>query len=196
MIPRNVQITLALLLVAILGSGIYILALRGRTQENLRRASDLHPVGPQVGGSNGTIRLTIAYDDDGVFRSREFSSTLPIEPGARAREILETLIAQYVNKLSPHPLAEGSAVKSVFLVNQRLAVLDLNQAFADGHRSGIMVEDFTVISLIDTLAANFPEVEQVKIVVEGKERETLAGHADLRSTYSTAAVHQVVEQLQ
>jgi len=109
---------------------------------------------------------------------------------------LETLIGEYTNKPSPHPLADGSAVNSVFLVNQKLAVIDLNQALADGHRSGIMVEDFTVMSLIDTLTASLPQVEQVKILVEGKERETLAGHADLRSTYSTATVHGLVQQLQ
>ena len=41
-----------------------------------------------------------------------------------------------------------------------------------------------------------PQVEQVKILINGKERETLAGHADIKSTYSTAAIHKVVAQLQ
>ena len=196
MIPRNVQITLVLLLGAILGSGIYILQLHRRTEENLRRASDLRPVSPQMAGNTSEVKLTIAYDDDGVFREREVSTMLPTEPGSRAREILETLVTQYVDRPSPHPLAEGSAVNNVFLVDQKLAVIDVNQALAEGHRSGIMVEDFTLMSLVDTLAANFPKIEQVKILVDGKERETLAGHADLKSIYSTAAVHKLVTQLQ
>ncbi len=196
MIPRNVQITLVLLLVAVLGSGIYILKLHRRTQDNLRRASDLRPVSPQVAGNASQVKLTIAYDDDAAFREQDVSTVLPLEPSARAREILETLVTEYVNKPSPHPLADGSAVNNVFLVNQKLAVVDLNQALVDGHRSGIMVEDFTVMSLIDTLAANFPQVEQVKILVDGKERETLAGHADIKSIYSTAAVHKQVTQLE
>jgi hypothetical protein len=196
MIPRHVQIALVLLLAAILASGIYILGWRHRTEESLRRASDHRPVGPQVTGDNVTLKLSIAYDDDDAFRSREVSAVLPGEPSARAREILETLIAQYVNRPSPHPLAEGSGVNNVFLVNQNLAVVDLNQALVDGHRSGIMVEDFTLMSLIDTLASNFPQIGQVKILVDGKERETLAGHADLKSIYSTAAVHKLVTQLE
>jgi hypothetical protein len=196
MIPRHVQITLVLLLGAILASGIYMLRWHRRTEENLRRASDLRPVGPQITGGNSTFKLSIAYDDDDAFRSREVSAVLPAEASARAREILETLITQYVSKPSSHPLAEGSAVNNVFLVNQNLAVVDLNQALVDGHRSGIMVEDFTLMSLIDTLASNFPQVAQVKILVDGKERETLAGHADLKSIYSTAAVHKLVTQLE
>jgi len=195
-IPRNVQITLVLLLVAIVGSGAYILQLRRGTAENLRQALDLHPMGPGIVGSRALIKLSVAYDDDAVFRSREVSAPLPAEPSARAREVLKTLITQYVSRPSPHPLAEGSAVNNVFLVNGKLAVVDLNQALVDGHRSGIAVEDFTVISLIDTLATNFPQLEQVKLLVDGKERETLAGHADLKTIYSTAAIHEIVRQLQ
>lgn len=196
MIPRNVQITLVLLLIGVLASGLYVLHLHKRTEEDLQRASAQNPVSPPRTGTAADIDLTIAYDDDGVFRSRKFSSVLPSEPAARAKAILETLIAYYVDKPSPHPLADGAGVSNVFLLNQKLAVVDLNQALAEGHRSGIMVEDFTVMSLIDSLAVNFPQLEQVKILVDGKERETLAGHADLKLTYNTAAVHKIVEELQ
>ena len=196
MIPRHVQITFTLLLVLVLASGIYILRLHRGTEESLRRASTQHPVEPPRSGTSERLKLTIAYDDDGVFRSREFLSVLPNEPSSRAREVLQTLINYYMDKPSPHPLADESAVNSVFLVNQKLAVVDLNATLADGHRSGIMVEDFTLISLIDSLAANFPQLEQVKFLVDGKQRETLAGHADVKSIYSTAAVHRIVEELQ
>ena len=196
MIPRNVQITLILLLFAIFSSGIYILVLRRHSEEGLRRASDQRPVAAPVAGSNETLQLTIAYDEDGVFRTRDVSAVVPSEPSARAKSILEALIGYYLSKPSPHELADGSGVNSVFMVNQKLAVVDLNQALAEGHRSGIMVEDFTLISLIDTLATNLPQVEQVKILINGKERETLAGHADIHSTYSTATIHKVVAQLQ
>jgi hypothetical protein len=195
-IPRNIQITVVLLLIAVFSSGIYILRLRRRTEENLLRASDQHPVSRPRSGSPEEIKLTVAYDDDGVFRIREVPGVLPADPSARATDIVQTLIEYYLNRPSPHPLAIGSAVNTVFLVNRKLAVVDLNEALADGHRSGIMVEDFTLMSLIDTLAAGFPDLEQVKILIDGKERETLAGHADLKSTYSTAAVHKIVEQMQ
>lgn len=196
MIPRHIQITITLLLVAVFTSGIYILRLRRGTQESLRRAADARPVDAPVAGKSQNITLAIAYDDDGVFRDKTVAAVLPDEASARAREILETLIAQYVSKPSPHPLGDGSAVNTVFLVNRTLAVVDLNQALVDEHRSGIMVEDLTLLSLIETLSQNMPQLERVRILVDGKERETLAGHADLKSAYSTSVVHQMVEQLQ
>ena len=41
-----------------------------------------------------------------------------------------------------------------------------------------------------------PNLLKVKILVEGKERETLAGHADLSSYYDVGAVNQLATQLQ
>src|SRR5262249_36256009 len=128
--------------------------------------------------------------------TRNVSTVVPSEPSARAKAVLEALIGYYQGKPSPHELAEGSAVNGVFMVNQKLAVVDLNQALAEGQRSGVMVEDCTVISLIDTIASNVHEVQQVKIIINVNERETLADHADIRSMYSKVAIHKIVGQLQ
>jgi len=37
---------------------------------------------------------------------------------------------------------------------------------------------------------------KVKILVEGKERQTLAGHADLSNFFDVSAVNQLAAQLQ
>jgi hypothetical protein len=42
-----------------------------------------------------------------------------------------------------------------------------------------------VLSICGTLHANLPRVTQVRFLVDGKERDTLAGHADLTRTYLT-----------
>lgn len=87
-------------------------------------------------------------------------------------------------------------MRDVYLVDPGLAVLDLNGAFCQGHRSGVLVEELTVASLVQTLSANIPGVTHVKILVEGKQRDSLAGHVDLTNLYDTAAMGQAVRQLQ
>jgi hypothetical protein len=77
-----------------------------------------------------------------------------------------------------------------------VAVIDMNGAFADTHRSGVLVEELTIASLIHTVTANIPNITKVKILIDGKERDTLAGHADLSSFYDVAAVDQLASQLQ
>ena len=70
------------------------------------------------------------------------------------------------------------------------AVIDLNAAFADQHRSGILSEQLTVNSLVETLAVNVPGIQRVNILVEGKPRDTLAGHADLSDTFDVITIEQ------
>jgi len=69
---------------------------------------------------------------------------------------------------------------------QQMAVINLDGSFVDHHPSGILVENLTLLSILGTLHANFPQIAQVRFLVDGHPRETLAGHADLSRTYLTA----------
>jgi hypothetical protein len=101
----------------------------------------------------------------------------------------------YVDKNSPHPLAAGAEIHDVYLVDPGLVVVDVNQAFADGQTSGVLAEELTVASMIRTLTANTPGLMRAKILVDGKERETLAGHADLSGFYDVSQVEALAKQL-
>jgi hypothetical protein len=68
----------------------------------------------------------------------------------------------------------------------QLAVVNLTGSFAAGHPSGIETEMLTVLSICGTLHANLPRVTQVRFLVDGQPRATLAGHADLTRTYLAA----------
>jgi hypothetical protein len=67
----------------------------------------------------------------------------------------------------------------------QLAVVNLTGSFAASHPSGIEVETLTVQSICATLHANLPRVTEVRFLVDGQRRATLAGHADLTRTYLT-----------
>ena len=66
-----------------------------------------------------------------------------------------------------------------------LAVVNLSGSFSANHPSGIETEMLTVLSICGTLRANLPRVTQVRFLVDGQQRATLAGHADLTRTYLT-----------
>jgi hypothetical protein len=67
----------------------------------------------------------------------------------------------------------------------QLAVVNLTGSFAASHPSGIAEENLTILSISGTLHANLPRVTQVRFLVDGLSRATLAGHADLTRTYLT-----------
>jgi hypothetical protein len=195
MIPRHLYIGVAALLLAVLGIGAYAWHMRGRALGQANSA-DMGPVVPPAAGPTEPVTLFVAYDSVGVLNAQAAQIPLPSDRQQRAEELLRALFALYLDKSSPHVLAPGSDIRSVYLVDPGLAVIDVNAALADGHRSGVLVEELTVASLIHTLSANIPGILRVKILVEGQERETLAGHADLTDFFDVSAVNQLAGQLQ
>jgi spore germination protein GerM len=195
MIPRHLIIGVAVLLIAVLGMSTYVWRMRRHAATLPAVSTDTRPLAPPVAGPTEQVTLFVAHDEDGSLRPQAAQIRLPSGRQERAQELLRSLLALYLEKSSPHPLAPGAEVRSVFLVDPGVAVIDLNAAFADGHRSGVLVEDLTVASLIHTISANTPGILKVRILVDGKERETLAGHADLSDFYDVTAVNQLSSQL-
>lgn len=196
MIPRHLYFAVTVLLLAVMGMSVYAWRMRGRAQAGAVTTVDTRPVVPPVAGATEQVTLYVAYDDIGVLHSQSARIPLPSVRQERAEELLRALIAIYLDKNSPHTLPPGSDVRSVYLVDPGLAVIDINAAFADGHRSGVLSEELTVASLIQTLTANLPGILRVKVLVEGKERQTLAGHADLSNFFDVAGINQLSAQLQ
>ncbi len=186
---------MAVLLVAALGLTIYAWHVR-KAVSTSPTAVDTRPLGPPVTGPTERVTLFVAHDEDGTLRPESALIPMPSGRQQRAEELLRALVSRYLEKNSTHALGAGSEVRSVFLVDPGVAVIDLNAAFADTHRSGVLVEELTVASLIHTISTNIQGILRVKILVDGKDRDTLAGHADLSSYYDVAGVNQLATELQ
>jgi hypothetical protein len=65
----------------------------------------------------------------------------------------------------------------------QMAVINLNSAFANSHPSGLEAETLTLLSITSSLHLNLPRITQVRFLVDGQVRPTLAGHADLTRTW-------------
>lgn len=195
MIPRHFQIGISFLLAAILLAGIYIIELRQREEAKTQQGL-AGPEAPEGQGKEETIRILVAYDDDRALRWRNTRVFMPEERDLRAQAALRAVLSQYLQNPSPHPLARGADVKDVYLLNGDTALIDTTAQFANGHPSGILLEEMTLASLIETLNANVPGISRVKFLVDGKERHTLAGHADLGSFYQVSAIHQLAREFE
>ncbi len=62
--------------------------------------------------------------------------------------------------------------------NDKVARVNFNRALIDNHWGGSTGERMTVYSIVNTLT-QFEEIDEVKILIEGEEVETLVGHMDL-----------------
>lgn len=194
MIPRHLLIGVATLLVLVVAMGIYLRQMRRRAGELDYAAANSFPVAPPASGPTETVTLYVADDNAGQLRARSAQIPLPGGRQQRAEELLRALLRIYQQAGAAHPLSAAADIRSIYLVDPGAAVIDLNAAFADQHRSGILNEQLTVNSLVETLGVNVPGIQRVSILVEGKTRDTLAGHADLTDTFDVTTVEQAGSQ--
>jgi hypothetical protein len=193
-ISRKLQFVIATLVLAIFAMGAYFVHLKRRA-ESMGAPPVSQSLTAPVSGPAEQMVLYVATDDDDSLRATAISSPLPTDPGERGRLALHTLIARYLQKDSPHPLGPGADVHDVYLLDPASAVVNLNAAFADSHRSGIEVEQLSVFSLVLTLKAQLPALTRVRILVDGKSRDTLAGHIDLSGWYDVASITSASSEL-
>jgi hypothetical protein len=195
LIPRHFQITIAFLLLAILISGILIIRWRD-TEQASQESSPAIALQLSGQGKLERIRILVAYDDDLALRWRDAEVRMPADRGLRAQAVLRAVLEQYVQRPSPHPLAKDSDIRNVYLMNDDTLLVDMTSSFAEGHPSGILLEELTLASLLETVTANVAGIRRIKFLVEGRERETLAGHADLMSFYQTNAGHELAREFE
>jgi len=197
-IPRYQKILLVALLIVSIGMSIKLWQLRDRAHKSLLAGETTAPTkAPEVAPAE-QANLVAANDLDNSLVPQMHSLPLPADPGARARAVLGKLLDLYAAPDSRHPVPGGAAsVAQVFLMplpgarakqasSDQLAVVNLTGTFAASHPSGLETESLTVLSICATIRANLPNVTEVRFLVDGQPRPTLAGHADLTRTYLTA----------
>ncbi len=198
-IPRHQRILFWVMLGGCILMALYLIRLRERAHDRLAALNDSTPLAAPAEMPAESITLELANDSDGSITPVQQSISLPQEPTIRVRALLDHLLAQYALPQSAHPLAAGSAIDEVFLLpipganpdsaagdRHQMAVINLHSSFVESHPSGVAVETLTLLSIARTLHDNMPTIEQVRFLVDGQQRETLAGHADLTHVYLTS----------
>lgn len=132
-------------------------AVLGRLLEIYAAPNAAHPVPGGAASVSQVFLLPVLRNSSGSeARKKIDSSSESADPGAGAR----------TSRAGP-----------------QMAVVNLTSNFAASHPSGFETETLTVLSICGTIHANLPGVTEVRFLVDGQERPTLAGHADLTRTY-------------
>lgn len=202
MIPRYQTILFAVLLLASVAMSVLLWQLRERAHQRLLAGQDSAPTQAPEVAQTVQATLLVASDADNSLLTQVQSLPLPQDPGSRARVVLGKLLDLYAAPDAAHPVPGGAgSIAQVFLLpapnpdqnssenpqpaGPELAVVNLTGAFAASHPSGLETETLTVLSICGTLQANLPRITEVRFLVDGQPRATLAGHADLTRTYLT-----------
>ena len=139
------------------------------------------PVGP-VAPTEREIVLYFPGPNDELLHA-ERRSVLPIgAPEDRAKQCLEEL-ARGPNPPLLAAIPDGAHLRQVYLLPDGTAFVDFSSEMLQ-HRGGSLGELQTIYAVVDTLTANVREIRRVGILVDGKARDTLAGHVDIAEPLS------------
>jgi len=94
-------------------------------------------------------------------------------------------IAQTIKELISGPRGKlirttpaQTTLKNVRIDNKGVVSLDFSAHLSRNHPGGSSAEISTVYSIVNTVLLNFKEAKRVKILIDGHELKTLAGHID------------------
>ncbi len=187
---RAAKISLVLLVIGVTAGAIYLQGLHERvlrlgrpqpSEAQVRREITQAPVttGPE---KKEKVRIFWTAENGIGLEPVEMELALPAEPEPRAKLIILALIAS-----APRPevrtLPADAALLDFYLLDDGTAIADFSDALARATPSGILSEQMAVDSILRTLEANVPGVRRVKILINGQEVDTLAGHADLSGIF-------------
>jgi len=175
---RPVHVVIAVL-VLVLAVAIVVLRDREAPQEIRPGGTVQEDLGP------GVQAVVLAFADrEGIAMTEERREiAVPEDAAARAQRILEELVRGPRGGDSARTLPEGTKVLSVILDESGCAFVDFSRELVANHPGGSTGELMTIRSIVRTLASNFPEVVSVRVLVEGREIETIAGHIDASAPF-------------
>lgn len=128
----------------------------------------------------GVQSVTLVFGDWSASRtvSEEREIRVPADKAGRLRRIVEALAEGPRERGAARTIPQGTVVRGAFFDDTGAVYIDFSREFVANHPGGSTGELFTIRSIVQTVVANFPEVDRVGILVEGEEVETIAGHID------------------
>jgi len=107
-------------------------------------------------------------EDQTVFKSAELVN--------RAKQILQKLQDGPHSETMFPSMPKDTKIQDLFISEQGIAFIDFSNTISTNHPGGVLNELTTIYSIVNSLTYNLEEIKQVKILIGGVEKETLAGH--------------------
>lgn len=155
---------------------VFILFFTVMIWQKYRSSHEIAVTPPRQSGEGNRL-VTLFFAADGTRLARESREIGPCEDdNACLKSVLDELLNGPVGEFG-ETLPEGTAVDAVRMEDNQ-ATIEFNRTFSDEMLSGSSAEMLAVYSVVDTVAANFPKIQKVKINVDGNTGVILR-HLDL-----------------
>jgi len=139
-----------------------------------------HRVAPKT--TKAKIHLYFANEECSYLTAEDRSLALPDNVVGRAKQIVNALIDGPETLLTP-TIPKQTKLLALYVTEQGIAYANFNRTISDQHPGGSFSELLTIFSIVNTLCLNISDINAVKILIEGHEVKTLAGHVDIQMPF-------------
>lgn len=138
----------------------------------------------QIGRRDEPLPVKLYYPVNEVLLGTTASAKRQADTQAQARETLSVFLSD--ERAAQVSVLKDIKVQDLYLDAAGTAYVDvvLNQKDV---KASLTEELLGIYAIVDTLTANFEEIKQVMLLVEGRETKVLAGHIDLTRKYAKRA---------
>jgi len=190
---RRTKIVLLVIVPVLIIGSLYLRSLvrwaffeRRRPPDTVARAQLDQAALQASAGPTQSVTLYFPSYAEGKLRAESRPLALATDPADRIRQIVLALI-EGPKQGTGSALSASAEVRGVFVTSDGTVYLDLSRGAAGDFNPGIESETLAVYSVVDSLAANLPEVKRVQFLEQGQEVDTLDGHADLTAPFTPDA---------
>jgi hypothetical protein len=183
--PRHIKIGLIVLGIGLAVASGFFVDVVGRVQSMMKNDRETEenpfkpPTPPLYAPTDPVLSAKIFFpaaggdalliaEDQMIFKSAELPN--------RAKQILQKLQeGPHSDKMFPS-LPKEAKLQDLFISEEGTAFVDFSNTIATNHPGGVLNELTTIYSIVNSLTYNLPEIKDVKLLIGGVEKETLAGH--------------------
>jgi hypothetical protein len=183
--PRHIKIALIVLGVGLAVALGFFVNVVGRVQSMMKNEREAEenpfkpPTQPLYTSTDPPMNVKLFFpavsgeplltaEDGTIFQSSEIEN--------RAKQILQKLQEGPHNTSMVPSLPKDAKAQDLFISEEGVAFINFSNTISTNHPGGVLNELGTIYSVVDSLTYNLPEVKEVKILIGGVEKETLAGH--------------------
>ncbi len=168
------------MILSIGGTYVYIQFFSGNSASSLQTTA----TGPVVQKyrDKAVVHLYFGAMDGKYLTAEERVLPRPDDASVHGAIIMDALASGPERELLK-TLPDDAAALSVFVTDSGTAFVNMNSQTSQNHPGGIEAEFLTVYSIVNTLVLNVSGIERIKILINGREAETLAGHLDIEQPF-------------
>ncbi len=174
----------------ILASSLVIIAIlfltTGEGEKLIKRRAGVEEANLPMGAVEiPTQKITLFFlgEEDSLLHpeEREIRQTASVVEAARL-VVNELLRGSQQGLISPFP--PRVKLREIYLTDNGLAYVDFSRELSETHSLGATSEMMAVYAVVSSLTYNFKEIKKVFFLIDGRERETLSGHVNLRRPFT------------